>query len=67
MIEDYKETTPIKIENVGEEFMLWAEKCWGLDKLIKQGLDDYSMDEACPYTYMRKVFVDKINQLSKDK
>ena len=54
-----------KIENVGEEFITWAEKYWGFEKTITKGLvNDDAFGESCPYTYLRQVFVKKINELS---
>ena len=29
-----------KIENIGEEFMKWAEKYWALEKIITKGCED---------------------------
>lgn len=53
------------IENVGLEFIEWAEKYWCLDKLLLRNSDHNA--ESCPYEYMRKVFIKKINELSDNK
>ena len=66
-LEDCKDepvNTP-SIENVGEEFMKWAEKCWAIDTLLSK--EDGENMESCPYTYMRQVFVNKINELVEEK
>jgi len=55
-----------KVENVGEEFMSWAERGWALEKIITNGLKNDEGGESCPYDYLRKVFVQKINELSKN-
>ena len=56
------ESTKPKVENVGEEFMKWAEQYWALEKIISKGFGDGA--ESCPYSYMRGIFVNKINELS---
>ena len=58
---------PKKIENVGEEFMDWAEKYWAFKRIIRKGLDSLDMDENCPYDFYREYFINKINQLVEDK
>jgi len=55
-----------KVENVGEEFMAWAERGWALEKIITNGLKNDEGGESCPYDYLRRVFVEKINELSKN-
>jgi len=55
-----------KVENVGEEFMTWAERGWALEKIITNGLNHNEGGESCPYDYLRRVFVEKINELSKN-
>jgi hypothetical protein len=57
-----------KVENVGEAFISWAEQNWGLKKLITAGLNaSNGGSETCPYEYVREIFVNKINKLSKNK
>jgi hypothetical protein len=57
-----------KIDNVGEAFLTWAETNWTFEKLITKGLSVYNdEEESCPYTYLRKIFVDKINELANNK
>lgn len=53
-----------KVENVGEEFITWAEKYWGFETAMTKGLSNDEGGESCPYTYLRQVFVKKINELS---
>jgi hypothetical protein len=54
-----------KVENVGEEFMKWAEQYWALEKIITNGFGDGKNGaESCPYSYIREIFVNKINELS---
>jgi hypothetical protein len=60
--DDPKETP--MIENVGEEFMKWAEKHWALETLITAGLNSNAGGESCPYKCVRDCFVLKINELS---
>jgi hypothetical protein len=62
--ESIPEKTP-PIENVGEEFIKWAEKCWALDTLLSREVGENM--ESCPYTYIRQVFVNKINELVEEK
>ena len=52
-----------KTNNIGEDFMSWAENCWALEKIITKGLTNEN-EEACPYSYLRNIFVKKINELS---
>jgi hypothetical protein len=52
------------VENVGEEFIAWAEKYWN----IKQAYDllhknEDSNHESAPWNPVREIFVRKINQL----
>ena len=63
--EDYK---PPKVENVGEAFMDWAEKGWAFEKILTLGMNNLDVNsEACPYKYLREHFVNKINELVKNK
>ena len=57
-----------KVENVGEAFISWAENGWAFEKIITSGLKNIENEggESCPYKYLREVFVDKINELSKN-
>ncbi len=62
---EYK--TP-KVENVGEAFMDWAENNWGLEKIIIVGMRNNDDNcESCPYKYLRETFINKINELVKNK
>ncbi len=53
--------------SVGQEFIEWAEKYWGLDKLINPENTDEFNGESCDYSYIRTVFVEKINGIIKDR
>lgn len=55
-------STPRKIENVGEEFMVWAEKGWAFERILSKGLGDAG-SESCPYPCYREYMVNKINEL----
>ena len=61
-----KSETPKKIENVGEEFMIWAEKGWAFERIVSKGLGD-SEFESCPYPLYREYFINKINELVEQK
>ena len=54
-------------ETVGQEFIEWAEKYWHLDKLVKIEDPDKFAGENCDYNYMRKIFIEKINSIIKDR
>jgi hypothetical protein len=57
-----------KIENVGEEFMKLAEQQWALKEIITVGMrTDNENCESCPYSVVREIFVNKINELVKNK
>ena len=58
------ENTP-PIENVGEEFIKWAEKYWALQTLLSK--EPGENEESCPYNTMREIFVKKINELVEEK
>ena len=58
---------PKRIENVGEEFMDWAEKYWSFKRIVRKGISSLDMGESCPYDFYRQYFVNKINQLVEDK
>lgn len=66
--EDGEYKTP-KVENVGETFMTWAEKSWALKEIITIGMryDEDDNCESCPYSVVREIFVNKINELVKNK
>jgi len=64
-IEEPSEYVSPKTQNVGEEFIVWAEKYWHIDKVITKGLND-EHGETCPYSYIRNIFIEKINELSKN-
>jgi hypothetical protein len=53
--------------SVGQEFIEWAEKYWLLDKLIKNENPDEFAGERCDYTYMRGIFVQKIDAIIKER
>ena len=55
---------PERVENVGETFMAWAEKGWGLEHIITKGMTTDDGDESCPYAAIRDIFVTKINELN---
>ena len=53
---------------VGEEFVNWSEKFWCLKEKYDSSLnDDFGNEESCPYNYMRDIFINKINELIKEK
>lgn len=54
-------------ETVGQEFIEWAEKYWHLDKLVKIEDPDKFAGETCDYSYMRNIFIEKINAIIKDR
>jgi hypothetical protein len=58
-----QQETP-KVENVGETFISWAEQYWGFEKNFTFGND--VNDESYSYEFIRKLFVNKINELSKN-
>lgn len=51
--------------SIGEEFLRWAEEFWHIDDLInKNNTDpDNFNGEVCDYTYMRKIFISKIDSI----
>jgi hypothetical protein len=57
-----------KIENAGETFMDWAEKQWALKEIVTIGMrhDNDDTCESCPYSVIREIFVNKINELAKN-
>ena len=56
-----------KTETVGQEFIEWAEKYWGLDKHLTIENPDKFVGEVCDYNYMRNVFIEKINAIVSDR
>jgi len=49
---------------VGKEFTAWAERYWGLKRkyeVAEQG------GESCPYDFVREAFVNKINEIVKER
>jgi hypothetical protein len=59
----YEEKVHI-IKNVGEEFITWAEKGWCLDLAFSDFETSKGSGEACPYGYIREIFIKKINELA---
>jgi hypothetical protein len=56
------------VENVGEEFIKWSEQYWRLNVLISKGIESESANgESCSYSYIRGVFIKKINELADNK
>jgi hypothetical protein len=51
--------------SVGEEFVAWADLYWGLGKGFQMYMKSMDNAEACPYSYARSVFIQKINDLIK--
>lgn len=51
-----------KKETVGQEFIIWAEKYWHIDRLIKVDPDKFA-GETCDYNYMREIFIKKIDAI----
>jgi hypothetical protein len=50
---------------VGDEFIKWAEKYWGLEEKYKN--DDDGIGESCPYSFVKGAFIKKIDELIKDR
>ena len=60
------ENKPVKkVENVGNEFFEQAEKYWHIDDLLTNSSTPDVNYESCPYSVMRDIFIQKINELSK--
>ena len=53
--------------SVGEEFVDWAERHWDLKRVYEKQLTAEGNAEACPYSYVRKVFADRINSVIKER
>jgi hypothetical protein len=51
---------------VGEEFINWAEKYWGLKNKYEQESTN-SSDESMPYEYVKEVFSRKIDEIIKER
>lgn len=51
--------------SVGEEFIIWAEKSWNLKGTYEKPTKKY--EESAPYGYIRPVFIEKINELIKNR
>ena len=59
---------PTQVEDVGKAFVEWAEQYWGIEEAYK--LVDESKGpntESAPWSYMRNLFINKINELEKNK
>ena len=50
---------------VGKEFVLWAEKYWGLK--IKYDQPPEGNGESCSYDYVKDVFIGKIDDIIKER
>jgi hypothetical protein len=50
----------------GEEFVLWAEKYHQIENAYIS-LKINEIDENCPYSYIRQLFISKINDMLKEK
>ena len=50
--------------SVGEEFIQWAEQGWGLKQKYEITDED---SEHCDYEYMRNIFINKIDNIIKDR
>lgn len=58
---------PKKI-SIGEEFIEFAEQYYQMEKLYKQEYETpKQMRESCPYSFIRNLFIKKINKLISDK
>ena len=51
-----------KSTSVGEEFIEWAEKYWGLKTKYETSSNE---GESCPYEYVKKTFQQKIDEIIK--
>ena len=50
--------------SVGEEAIIWAEKYWLIDKIIKGEIGKGDGEaEAMPYDYFRSAFIKAINDI----
>jgi hypothetical protein len=54
-------------QTVGKEFIEWAEQYWYIDKLIQPENPDIFNMETCNYTYMRDIFIQKIDGIIKER
>jgi len=61
-------TAPKKL-TVGEEFTAWAEQYWRLKERYEETTKDPGEKggEACPYSYVKAVFIEKIDALIADR
>lgn len=56
---------PIVKLSVGDEFIEWAERYWGLrDKFT---VKENSEGESCPYRVIKEIFASKINDIVKER
>jgi hypothetical protein len=67
VLEPSRPDNKVKVEesilNVGESFLKWAEDFWAFEQTFTKGLTSDG-GESCPYPYIRRMFVDKINELN---
>ena len=56
---------PPQVEDVGEAFVEWAEKFWGIKQAYDKPSDPNS--ESASWEIVKPYFVDKINELVKNK
>jgi len=47
--------------SVGVEFIQWAEQYWSLEE--RYDIPDIGQGETCQYKAVRKIFIDKINEI----
>lgn len=52
------------VHNVGETFILWAERYWGMDKAFTK--PEKEGEESAPWSSIRPIFVREINELVKN-
>ena len=53
----------MKNPNIGEMFFQWAEREWKLEEIVKAGIQKDEQLNLFQYYYLRKQFVDQINDL----
>ena len=51
--------------SVGQEFVNWAEKYWGLK--IKYEVTTDEVSESCQYDYVKNIFIQKIDEIIKNR
>jgi len=60
-----KDVQPEVKLSVGEEFIIWAEKSWNFKGTFEKPTKEN--EEVAPYDYIRPVFIEKINELIKNR